>query len=96
MFARNASHRGNLAHLEQVEVWTRLRFGLADRDIVLVSEEAGRLPGYPQRLTVVQFWTADGQRYRFVVFKPVALVTEADLPIEWLLPALRDEGGECC
>lgn len=96
VFARPALQRENLVHLERVESCIRDRFGLSADDLVLVSEEPGRRPGYPKVLTSILFWTADQQRYRLVVFKPVAAVGMEDLPIAWLLPTLRDDGGDCC
>lgn len=84
--------------LERVERWTRARFTLTPDTAVLVSEVACTLPGCPPRETVVAFWTADGKRYRFKLFKPVAEVVHDDLPIAWLLQTLIDDGDsvECC
>lgn len=96
MFRRAAARPGNLAHLECVEALTRARFGLDPADLVFVSEEAPRSPGYPPLETVVLFW-AGGERHRLRVFRPVAEVGPGDLPPAWLRPALRDDGeGECC
>ena len=85
----------NLEHLERVEACVRAHFALTQGDLVLVAEDPGRLPGYPPLQTTVLFWSQD-VRHRFVVFKPVAKVAESDLPVVWLLPALVDNGGECC
>jgi nitrate reductase delta subunit len=49
--------------------------------------------------TVIAFWTGEGTRYRFKIFKPVADVVEDDLPVFWLLPSLIDYGDlgcDCC
>jgi hypothetical protein len=85
----------NLEHLERVETCVRVHFALAPDDLVIVSEDPGRLPGYPPLQTTVLFWS-QGLRHRFVVFKPVAMVVAADLPVVWLRPALVEDGGECC
>jgi len=46
--------------------------------------------------TVVAFWTNDGTRHRFRVFKSVADVTEEDIPPAWLKAALAaDDAIEC-
>lgn len=96
MFRRARVGRDRLGHLERVENWTRQRFGLPGEAIVMVSESAVQLPGYPPLETTVLFWTR-GERYRLRVFKPVAEVGERDLPIAWLLPSLLDDGeAGCC
>ncbi|MDG1118443.1 MAG: hypothetical protein P8N72_15160 [Flavimaricola sp.] len=96
MFGRAATDTRNLHSLEQVETWTRETFGLTADCLVLVSEEAGRLPGFPPLLTVVLFWTPDGTRHRLTLFKPVAGVVAGDMPIHWLRPSLVDDAGDCC
>lgn len=85
----------NIVSLERVDGWVRARFGLLSRDLVLVSEDRPRLPGFPALQTTVLFWSGSA-RYRFVVFTPVAQVAEADLPLAWLLPSLIDDGADCC
>ena len=91
--------RKGIAHLEAVERVkdaTRTRFALREEDTVLVSEAAGTLPGFPAHETKVVFWTADGTRHHFKVFKPVEEVGEADVPPGWLRQALTAaEGVEC-
>jgi len=97
MFRRGGGQRGNLAHLDRIERWTRARFAVPDDQIVLVSEEEGRMPGFPPHLTTVLFWLAPDERYRFRIFKPAAEVEEADLPVAWLRPGLIDDGdADCC
>lgn len=97
MFKPSFGNRTNLEHLERVERLTRDRFGLRGADLVIVSEEIGRKPGFPPLETLVLFWVADGQRYRFRIFKPVAQVTVEDIPIKWMLPSLLDDGtSDCC
>ena len=96
MFRRPAARPGNLAELERVEALVRARFGLDPADLVFVSEEDPRRPGYPALETVVLFW-AGGERHRLRVFRPVAEVGAQDLPPAWLRPALLDDGeGDCC
>jgi len=75
---------------------TRARFGLGPRDLVVASEMRSRLPGHPDIETLVVFQGADGTRYRFKVFKPLASVTEDDLPPAWLRPGLIDYGDADC
>ncbi len=83
--------------LERVRVWTRQRFGLGEESPVFVSEVACSLPGCPPLETVVGFWTAEGIRHHFKVFKPVLAVVEDDLPFAWLIDALvvGDDGCDC-
>ena len=84
--------------LDRVAVWTRARFGLAEADAVLVTEIACGLPGCPPIETVIAFWTAPDRRHQLKVFKPVAAVTEDDLPPAWFKPELIDDGMgiDCC
>ena len=96
-----AAPRG-LVHLESVERLkdlTRARFGLDSADAVMVSETACDVPGGPAAQTVVAFWTRDGTRHRFRVFKPVADVAEDDVPPAWLKASLAGDetfGCACC
>jgi hypothetical protein len=92
-------HRKGAAHLdavERVKDWTRARFALSDADIVLVSEIARALPGCPPLETVVAFWTDDGTRHHFTVFKPAEEVREDDVPPAWLREALCASHGIDC
>lgn len=95
MFATAARASDNRVHLERIETWTRERFGLSPRDLVLVREEHVRKPGYAPRQTTVLFWVG-ATRHRFVIFAPVSMVTQNDLPVAWLRPALLDDGDNCC
>ena len=94
--------RSGVPHLEAVERvkdTTRARFGLADGDTVLVTESAAELPGFPPRETKVVFWTGDGTRHHFRVFKPVEAVADDDVPPAWLrerLSRAEGEGCSCC
>lgn len=84
---------------DRVEAWTRQRFDLGADAVVLVADVRCQVPGCPPVETIVAFWWPDGPRYRFKVFKPVAEVTGADVPLRWLLPALEDVtdlGCDCC
>lgn len=91
--------RKGVAHLEAVERlkdWTRERFKLDEDDTIVVSEIARALPGCPPLETVFAFWTADGTRHHFKVFKPAVDVLEDDLPPAWLKESLAlSEGVEC-
>ena len=74
----------------------RDRFRIAESELILVSQDAGRAPGFPPLETNVVFWH-NGKRYRLKLFAPVADVRDADLPIGWLLPSLEDNGeAGCC
>jgi hypothetical protein len=85
--------------LDRVAEQTRRRFKLAAETVVLVAELACTLPGCPPVDTVVVFWTPDGVRHRFRIFKPVVQVTEDDLPYAWLMRSLAAAEGfddDCC
>ena len=85
--------------LDQVEAWTRTRFGLTPEEAILVSELACILPGCPPRETVVAFWTADKTRHHFKIFKRVDEVVNDDIPYAWLKTALAVPEGfdpSCC
>ncbi|SLN64237.1 hypothetical protein ROJ8625_03258 [Roseivivax jejudonensis] len=96
MFQRLSGDPATLPHLRRIESAVRARFGVPDDALVLVREERTRLPGVPARETLVRFWIGHA-RYRLRVFKPLAEVGEADLPVAWLLPGLVDDGDpDCC
>jgi nitrate reductase delta subunit len=89
----------HLAAVERVQRWTRERFSLAADTVIIAAEIACQVPGCPPIETVIAFWTGEGTRYRFKIFKPVADVVEDDLPVFWLLPSLIDYGDlgcDCC
>lgn len=97
MFQRFAHRPDNIEYLHRIEGWTRARFAIAADQIVLVSEERGTLPGFPDRDTTIRFWTDPATRYRLRIFKPARDVCADDLPLAWLLPALIDDGEpDCC
>lgn len=77
-----------IAAFEQIEAWTRARFGLAGSDTILVTEIACALPGCPPLEVVIAFWTADLTRHHIKVFKKAVEVVEDDLPPRWYRPAL--------
>jgi hypothetical protein len=84
---------------DRIAAQTRIRFKLGDEAVVLVAELACTLPGCPPIDTVVVFWTAQGVRHRFKIFKPAPQVTEEDLPYGWLMRALAAPEGideDCC
>lgn len=85
--------------LEKIRDWTRERFLLQRDETILVTELACAVPGCPPLETVVAFWTADGQRHHFKVFKPCAQVLPGDLPYAWMKRALAVPDGfasDCC
>lgn len=89
--------KAEASDLERVEALVRARFGVGADDLVLVSEETGRQPGLPGRMTTVLFWRGREDRHRLRIFKPVAEIDAGDLPSGWLRGALVDEGdGDCC
>ena len=81
--------------VERLKDWTRDRFALAARDVVVVTENARALPGFPPRETVVGFWTADGTRHHFRVFKRIEDVSLEDIPPAWLRDSLAWDGIDC-
>ena len=76
------------AALDRVREWVRARFSLGE-GAILVAEVACAVPGCPPIETVIAFWS-DERRHHFKVFKPVAEVTEDDLPPYWMK---RGTGG---
>jgi nitrate reductase delta subunit len=89
----------HLRAIERVQAWTRERFALPPEAPVLASELACAVPGCPPLETVVAFWTENGDRRHFKVFKPVEQVVEDDLPPAWLkdsLCSIEGEGFSCC
>jgi hypothetical protein len=81
--------------LDRVRDWTRARFKLADLETVMVSQIACGVPGCPPVETHVVFWT-DAGRHHFKIFKPLAQVSEDDLPPAFMKNALVAlEGFEC-
>jgi hypothetical protein len=92
------SSRDNGAALDRVREWTRARFALTADETVMVSEVACSVPGCPPIETHLVFWTAAG-RHHFKIFKPLAAVTEDDLPPAFMknaLVALEGVDCDCC
>ena len=99
--AFGAARKGavHLTAVEQLKDWTRSRFALGAEDTVMVTEVASTLPGFPPVETVVGFWTGDGVRHHYKVFKPVEDVVAADVPPAWLKESLALSAGiecACC
>jgi hypothetical protein len=89
---------GDSAASDRVRDWTRARFALSDEETVMVSEVACGVPGCPPIETHLVFWTARG-RHHTKIFKPLAEVTEDDLPPAFMKNALivRDDADiDCC
>ena len=95
-FAKSPAH---LEAVERLQRWTRGRFDLAEDTVIIAAEITCQVPGCPPIETVIAFWTGEGTRYRFKIFKPVEEVVQDDLPVSWLLPSLIDHGDlgcDCC
>jgi nitrate reductase delta subunit len=96
---RFGSSRKGIGHVDavqRVKDWTRGRFGLAAEETVVVSEITRALPGFPPLQTAIVFWTADGTRHHFSVFKPAAEVAEEDIPPAWMKESLALNDGVQC
>lgn len=97
LFGQPRADSHALAALANVQDWTRRRFKLAPDAAVLVSEVACRLPLCPPLETAIAFWTEDGARHQFRLYKPIAEVVYDD--IGWLIgtPSSHDGAAwECC
>ena len=97
MLAFNKRNPKYSAALNRVREEVRVRFSLGE-GAILVAEVACAVPGCPPIETVIAFWSEE-RRHHFKVFKPVAEVTEDDLPPRWYLPALAvpdDFECSCC
>ena len=81
---------------ERVKDWTRARFNLAEDDLVMVTQVASKLPGYPPLQTAVSFWTAGNTRHHFTVFKSVGEVLEEDIPPAFMKDTLALSEGVSC
>ncbi len=89
----------HLQALDRIAAQTRKRFRLGEEAVVLVAELACTMPGCPPLDTVVVFWTSQGLRHRFRIFKPALQVTEEVLPYAWLMRSLAAPEGfeeDCC
>jgi hypothetical protein len=88
----------NSATLNRVGGWTRARFSLPADETVMVTEMACAVPGCPPVETHIVFWSERG-RHHYKIFKPVADVTEDDLPPAFMKNALVAPDGldcDCC
>lgn len=82
--------------LRRIKQWTRARFSLGEDDLTIVTEETVRLPGVPEKQTLVVFQCADGLKRHYRIFKPAAEVLEEDLPPAWMKDGLvTPEGFQC-
>ena len=86
----------HLDAVAKVKDWTRERFALGEAEIVMVSEVASKLPGYPPLQTAVSFWSEDRQRHHFTVFKRVEDVEPSDIPPAFLKSTLALSDGIAC
>jgi nitrate reductase delta subunit len=99
LWSRPEESRHGEVHLlavERLKDWTRGRFVLTPDETVLVTETPTSLPGYPPIETLVAFWTTDGTRHHFKVFKPVEEIVEDDFPPPWLKASLAYSEGMSC
>src|SRR5438552_708406 len=87
MLAFSKKSPQHVAALDRVREWVRGRFKLAEETAILVAEIACAVPGCPPLETVIAFWSEE-RRHHFKVFKPVAAVSEDDLPPSWMKRAL--------
>ena len=95
LFGRAAPDTSELAALENIRAWTRVRFKLGADAAVLVSEVACAVPGCPPLETAVAYWGQDETRHQFRLFKPMAEIVYDD--IGWLFGS--DHEGmvwDCC
>lgn len=93
---KDAAH---FAALDRIKQWTRERFKLAQSAPIVVAEVACSVPGCPPLETVAAFWTGDGRRYQFKLFKRPEQVVRDDLPYTWLMKSLEaaeGDGLDCC
>ena len=95
MLAFTTKSLDRAAVVARVRGWTKARFALTDDETLMVSELACSVPGCPPTETHVVFWTPAG-RHHFKIFKPLAQVSEDDLPPAFMKNALVAlEGFEC-
>jgi nitrate reductase delta subunit len=74
----------------------RAHFRLGEEDVILITEVECQTPGCPPLETVIAFWCEDQKRRQLKVFKPLADVSEDDLPPWWMKSALiHDDYAEC-
>jgi hypothetical protein len=95
-FKRKSPAQGTT--LDRVRDWTRKRFALAADAALMVSEVTCAVPGCPPIETHLVFWTELG-RHHFKIFKPIADVTDEDLPPAFMKNALLARDGmdcDCC
>jgi hypothetical protein len=88
---------GAVSAVENIQAWTRARFKLETGTPVLVAEVACRVPFCPPLETAVAFWTGDGARHQFRLYKPLAEIAYDD--IGWLIGSPAAHDGvlwECC
>ena len=98
MLAFTTKSLDRAAVVARVRGWTKARFALTDDETLMVSELACSVPGCPPLETHVVFWTAAG-RHHFKIFKPLAQVSEDDLPPAFMKNALVALDGvecDCC
>ena len=95
MFRRLGPEKDTLEDITRIEGLVRERFRIGGSDIILVSQDPGTKPGFPPCETNVVFWK-DEKRYRLKIFAPVSHVRGTDLPVDWLLPLLEDNGDAGC
>jgi hypothetical protein len=86
-------------HLVALKAAVRQQFRLPETAVVFINERNCSHPGTPPRETICAFWTAEGTRRQFRVFKPMAEVAAADFPPWWMrdvLPETDETACDCC
>lgn len=90
-------HGQTLLAILAIQDWTRARFKLGSGAPVLVAETPCRIPLCPPLSTAVAFWSEDGTRHQFRLYKPMAEVVYDD--IGWLMFEPGANSGtafDCC
>jgi len=95
MFRRLGPEEDTIEDITRIEGLVRRRFQIGYSEIILVSQDPGIKPGFPPYETNVIFWK-NNTRYRLKIFSPVSQVMGSDLPVDWLLPLLEDNGDAGC
>ena len=90
-------NRANREPIRRIRDFARAHFRLAGDETLTVAEVECALPGCPPIETVIVFWTQNGaRRHHYKIFKPVAQVSEADLPPWWMKDALAVSDQFAC
>jgi hypothetical protein len=97
MFGETRPAGEALSAILHIQGWTRARFKLPSDSPVLVAQIPARVPLCPPLMTAVAFWTQDGARHQFRLYKPLLDVIYDD--IGWLMFIPGANAGtafDCC